>query len=57
MSTRDPWDELNFWCDYCGAQPGQPCRRSRGRTASPHVSRIHQANDAWKLHHPNRVKT
>lgn len=39
MSVR----ERRYFCEYCGAQPGEPCRDTSGRATQEHVSRVQQA--------------
>lgn len=34
---------LTVVCNYCGATPGNPCRRAGATTRRPHPSRVDQA--------------
>ena len=42
-----PLRPRDFWCDYCGAVPGDQCRNGRGFTCPPHSSRVNQENAEW----------
>lgn len=45
--------EIEFTCDYCGAQPGEMCVTRWGNKAGFHVSRLQQENAAWLRANPD----